>query len=92
MKEPTETEIQRVKFVLMQFVQPWSLPLNPENLDLMAYCALRYGVNSTGDWAEVEESVAKEIQQDQEQHERMLEGWQENIDEEKQKEGGSEAP
>ena len=36
LKEPAESEVQRVSFVLMQFVKPWGLPLNPENLDLMA--------------------------------------------------------
>lgn len=83
MREPTEAEVQRVSFVLRQFVKPWGLPLNPENLDLMAYCALKHGLKSTGDWAEIQELVAGEIQRDKEQHDRMLEAWQKSIDERK---------
>lgn len=72
MTEPNESEIRRVSFVLMQFVKPWGLPLNPENLDLMAYCALKYGRDSSTTWAEIEDLVAEEVKHDKVAHERML--------------------
>lgn len=71
MKEPNEAEIRRVSFVLMQFVKPWGLPLNPENLDLMAYCALKYGLDSSASWAQIEELVAGDVRRDKDDHERM---------------------
>ena len=73
MKEPTESDIQRVSFVLSQFVRPWGLPLNPENLDLMAYCALKYGLESTEDWPAIQSGVAEEVRRDKEAFDRMLE-------------------
>lgn len=73
MKEPSESEIRRVSFVLSQFVKPWALPLNPENLELMAYCALKYGLDSSASWADIEEFVAGEVQRDEEEHERIRE-------------------
>lgn len=73
MKVPSESEIRRVSFVLRQFVEPWGLPLNPENLDLMAYCALKYGLDSSASWAEIEELLKGEVQRDREAQGRMRE-------------------
>jgi hypothetical protein len=92
MREPTESEVQRVSFVLMQFVRPWGLPLNPENLDLMAYCALRYGLNFSGDWAEIQGLLADEINRDQEQHDRMREAMRESSEDEDYPTTGSGVP
>jgi ribosomal protein S18 acetylase RimI-like enzyme len=39
----------------------------------MAYSALKLGVHSSASWAEIEELIAREVQQHKEDHERMLE-------------------
>ena len=91
MKEPTKSEIQRVSHVLQQFVQPWALPLNPENLDLMAYCALK-GLNSNGGWSELESLVAEEIQRDTEQHQRRRKAMQKSLEQRKEGAPDAEAP
>lgn len=43
--EPNPAVRASVKDVLCAFVGPWNLPLNPEDLDAIAYCVLRYGLD-----------------------------------------------
>lgn len=40
--EPTEEQIERAAGVLGYFVTPWNLPLNPEDLEELAYAVLAH--------------------------------------------------
>lgn len=40
--EPTPAEIERASDALMPFVDRWKLPLNPEDVEVIAYAALRF--------------------------------------------------
>lgn len=70
--EPTTVELRRAAEVLGRFVEPWGLPLNPENLELMAYCVLKYGRHGDLGVNDLHEAVDAEIQADAEGHNRML--------------------
>ena len=59
--EPSAAEIQEASFVLTHFVKAWGLPLNPEDLDLMGYCVLRYAPGASEDWEGRQASVEEEI-------------------------------
>ena len=56
---------------LVPFVRAWSLPLNPENLDLLAYAILRHARSSLP-LEEVRESVQRLIHEDTAAHNGML--------------------
>ena len=43
MSEPTPEQIERGSSALVPFVQAWRLPLDPEELDEMAYAVLKHG-------------------------------------------------
>lgn len=45
-EEPSPHEVERGVAALVPFVRAWSLPLNPENLDLLAYAVLRHARSS----------------------------------------------
>jgi hypothetical protein len=42
MTEPTEQELCRAVAALEPFVRRWGLPLNPEDMDELAYAVLRH--------------------------------------------------
>jgi hypothetical protein len=58
--EPTEAEVFKYHAVLLPFVQEYRLPLNPEDLDLMAHALLRYG-RSDASYEEIDQVVRREI-------------------------------
>jgi hypothetical protein len=59
--EPSEDDLRRVGVVLSCFVRPWNLPINPEEIELMAYCVLRYGFRSDVTWERLAEFVDEEV-------------------------------
>lgn len=69
--EPNTIELRRAAEVLGRFVEPWGLSLNPENLELMAYCVLKYGRQGDLGVSDLHEAVDAEIQADAEGHSRM---------------------
>ena len=42
MNEPTPDEMVRAVTALLPFVSRWDLPLNPEDVEVLAYAALRH--------------------------------------------------
>jgi len=46
MAEPTEEQIHRGVEALIPIREQWNLPLNPEDLELMAYVVLLYALGS----------------------------------------------
>jgi hypothetical protein len=59
--EPSEDAVRRVGVVPSCFARPWNLPVNPEEIELMAYCVLRYGFRSDVTWERLAELVDEEI-------------------------------
>ena len=45
MSEPTPEQTERGSSALVPFEQAWRLPLNPEELDEMAYAVLKHGID-----------------------------------------------
>jgi hypothetical protein len=60
MAEPSEDSIRRAETALLPFVQAFGLPVNPEDLELMAYAVLRYA-NSTEELQDVAAAVEELI-------------------------------
>lgn len=84
MSEPSESEVKRGSTALFPFVEAWGLPLNPENLDLMAYAVLR-AVRSDGSWEDILEMARELIADDRERARRMKEAWQRELDDRKER-------
>ena len=51
---------QRATAALVPFVQQWSLPLNPEQLDEMAYAVIRH-LNNRGSFEEIDQEVRAQL-------------------------------
>jgi hypothetical protein len=59
--EPTPEQVERGTTALVPFVQEWGLPLNPENLDEMAYAVLKHarrtGPIEAAEYEEIDRAV-----------------------------------
>jgi hypothetical protein len=60
MAEPTRDELARAHAALIPFVAAYGLPLNPEELDEMAYAVVRHAT-STATLDEIHEQVRRQI-------------------------------
>jgi hypothetical protein len=65
--EPTPEQIERGTHALVPFVQEWGLPLNPEDLDEMAYAVLRHA-QATGpiapeEWEAIDRAVREQLRE-----------------------------
>jgi hypothetical protein len=63
----TPEQIERGSAALAPFVQAWGLPLNPENLDEMAYAVLVHGSKKgpidPSEWDEIERAVRAQLEE-----------------------------
>jgi hypothetical protein len=65
--QPTREQIERGAAALVPFVETWGLPLNPENLDELAYAVLvHHDSAATGD--EIDAAVRRQIEDAQGGH------------------------
>jgi hypothetical protein len=79
--EPTPSEVERATGALLPFVRRWGLALNPENVQFMAYAALRHATGTLspeGVWADVEQM----LDEDEAAYRRMQAKMHERPDEE----------
>ena len=75
------TQLERASNALLPFVDEWKLSLNPEQVDLMAYAALRHAsseqpLESAENYTQIDRDVRGLIADDRARHARMLETWQ----------------
>jgi len=74
--EPDENQVQRGSAALFPFVDKWKLPLNPEQLDLMAYAVIKHvmAVHPVGttDFEAIIADVNEMIDEDMAGHRRMM--------------------
>jgi hypothetical protein len=68
--EPTREQLDRASAALIPFVQEWKLPLNPEDLDEIAYAVLTHH-DSTASYEEIDAAAREQISQVREAHQRM---------------------
>lgn len=70
--KPTLASIGRASWVLEQFTNAWNLPLNPENIDLMASCMLMFHLGEVSDESldYIREAVREIIQEEKEKLEQ----------------------
>lgn len=74
------------------FVEPWNLPMNPEEVDLMAYCVLRYGFRSDVTWERLAELVAEEVDWHEVRADEMRRAMATHIERRKQANQGQAQP
>jgi hypothetical protein len=84
MAVPDPAEIQAVQLekaiaALAPFVRAWSLPLNPENLSLMALAVLRYAPTDAS-FEDIDAGVRDMIATDHQDHLRMMEVMRADVD------------
>jgi hypothetical protein len=70
-------QFERASDALLFVVQRWNLSLNPEDVDLMAYVALKHATSTepletAEQYAEMETDVNAILDEDRADHERML--------------------
>jgi hypothetical protein len=70
--EPTADEVLRGTTALLTFVREWGLPLNPENVDEMAYAVLLHA-RSDGPLEGIPPAVEQQIREHVEAYRRMSE-------------------
>jgi hypothetical protein len=58
--DPTQEQVERGAAALVPFVHEWNLPLNPEDLEELAYAVLRHHDTATS-WEEVDVEVRAQI-------------------------------
>ena len=68
--EPTAEQIERASAALLPFVSEWNLPLNPEDLDELAYAALVHH-DTRLSFEEIIDTVERRLQEVREQRERL---------------------
>jgi hypothetical protein len=78
MTEPSEESMLRAVTALVPFVRTYGLPVNPEDLEVMAYAVLRFG-NSTAELPDVAQAVEKLIADHLAAHARMMEAMDASI-------------
>jgi hypothetical protein len=79
----------RAETALVPFVRAFELPVNPEELELMAYAVLRFA-SSTEGLAEITQAVEEMIAQHLEARARMMEAMEASI-RERNRSGHTEA-
>jgi hypothetical protein len=71
MTEPSEESMLRAETALVPFVRGFNLPVNPEELELMAYAVLRFA-NSTDELPAIAQAVEVLIADHLAARERMI--------------------
>jgi hypothetical protein len=78
MTEPSEESMIRAVTALVPFVRPFRLPVNPEELGVMAYAVLRFA-NSAEDPPAIAQAVDELIADHLAAHARLREATQRSI-------------
>jgi hypothetical protein len=78
MAEPSRESMLRAETALVPFVRAFRLPVNPEDLEVMAYAVLRFG-NSTEELPDIDEAVEKLIADHLAAHARMMDAMEASI-------------
>src|SRR5665213_1172320 len=78
-EEPTKSEMQRGVTALVPFVSEWRLPLNPEELEEMAWAVLVHA-RSEETVAWIDDAVRTQLARYREAHNRMLDAWRGSVD------------
>jgi hypothetical protein len=68
-------ELQRAVAALIPFVHTWNLPLNPEDLDLIAHAVLLHREDDTT-LADIPDAVERLIEEAAAAHQRMMSAMQ----------------
>ena len=87
MIKPEEEQMQRAAAAFHPFVRRWNLPLNPEDMDEIAYAILLHAC-SDADLHGIAEAVEKQIDEHEAAARRMFEAMQAQID--RQRPGSAE--
>lgn len=75
--EPTREQLDRATAALIPFVQEWKLPLNPEDLDELAFAVLRHH-DSDASYEEIQAAAREQIERVNAASQRMLEQMRES--------------
>ena len=63
----TREQIERGAAALLPFVEAWNLPLNPEDLDELAYAVLTHGQKQgpidPAEWAPIDRAVREQLEE-----------------------------
>jgi hypothetical protein len=63
----TREQIERGAAALVPFVQAWNLPLNPEDLDELAYAVLTHGQKrgpiDPAEWERIDRAVREQLEE-----------------------------
>ena len=70
--DPTREHLERGTAALLPFVQEWKLPLNPEDLDEIAYAVLKHH-DSDASFEEIQAAARAQLAEVRAAHDRMLE-------------------
>jgi hypothetical protein len=79
MTEPTEQEMFRAATALGPFVRRWRLPLNPEDIDQLAYAVLRHA-RTNNDPNEIVVAVEEQIDEHETRARQLLEAMQAHVE------------
>jgi len=79
MTEPTEQEMRRAVTALGPFVRRWGLPLNPEDVDELAYAVLRHA-RTSDDLYEIAAAVEEQIDQHETQAQQLRDAMQAQLE------------
>jgi hypothetical protein len=79
MSEPTEQEMWRAATALGPFARRWRLPVNPEDIDEMAYAVLRYA-RSGEDLDEIVAAVERQIDEHAARADRLAEAMRAHVE------------
>jgi hypothetical protein len=80
--DPAEVQTEQLEkgiAALAPFVRAWNLPLNPENLGLMAMAVLRYA-HTDASFEDIDAGVRDLIATDHEAHLRMMDAMRRAVD------------
>lgn len=78
MTEPSEESMLRAETALVPFVRAFGLPVNPEDLELMAYAVLKFA-NSAEELSDIAQAVEKMITDHLAAHAWMMEAMEASI-------------
>jgi hypothetical protein len=79
MTEPTEQEMLRAATALGPFVRRWRLPLNPEDIEELAYAVLQHA-RTNNDLNEIVAVVEQQIDQHETRAQQLLAAMQAHVE------------
>jgi hypothetical protein len=83
MSEPTRQEMFRAIAALGPFVRRWNLPLNPEDMDEIAYAVLRHA-HTDQDVQTIQALVEQQINEHEAKAQQLYAAMQANLERQRQ--------